>query len=199
MKACESCAGRVEIGKNHRKIPVLQRGIGMILIYLPILTFPFVFISAYLTYYHLRMVGGKNIKTYSDFIPDRASHRYDLKSQITMKPTFKVSMAQSKLFWILNCTWYCPYSVALFEWHAYMVKIVENWWCPFTHEKKESYKNAMIDKSFWHLYPEDLAKLEKEDRDNPIWNDATDLSPEDLPQSEEEGLDNPIAANSAIK
>jgi hypothetical protein len=38
MKACESCASRVEIAKNHRKIPILQRGIGMILIYLPILT-----------------------------------------------------------------------------------------------------------------------------------------------------------------
>jgi hypothetical protein len=131
MKACDTCSGRVEIGKNHKQIPVWQRGVGMILIYLPLATFPFVFISAYLTYYHLRMVGGKNIKTLSDFIPDRASH-------------------------------------------AYMVKIVENWWCPFTHEKKESYNNAMIDKSFWHLYPEDISKLEEEDRRNPIWNDSAD-------------------------
>jgi hypothetical protein len=42
-----------------------------------------------------------------------------------MEGSFKASTSQSKLFWILNCTWYCPYSVALFEWHAYMVKIVE--------------------------------------------------------------------------
>jgi len=174
MKACESCSARVEIGKNHQKAPVWQRGVGIILIYLPLLTFPFVFISAYLTYYHLRMVGGKNIKTLSDFIPDRASHRYNLKNQIAMKGSFRASMAQSKLFWILNCTWYCPVSVALFEWHAYMVKIVENWWCPFTHEKKEGYSNASIDKSFWHLYPEEVSKLAQEDRDNPIWNDSND-------------------------
>ena len=82
MKACESCSSRVEIGKNHKQLPVLQRGIGMVLIYLPLLTFPFVIISAYLTYYHLRMVGAKNIKTWADFIPDRASHRYNLKNQI---------------------------------------------------------------------------------------------------------------------
>jgi len=178
MKACESCSGRVEIAKNYQKIPVLQRGIGMILIYLPLLTFPFVFISAYLTYYHLRMMGAQDLKTLSDFIPDRASHRYDLKSQITMKPTFKASMAQSKLFWILNCTWYCPVSVALFEWHAYMVKIVENWWCPFTHEKKEGYNNAKIDKSFWHLYPEDVNQLTPEDRNNPIWNEDVEQTTE---------------------
>jgi RNA polymerase sigma factor (sigma-70 family) len=61
-----------------------------------------------------------------------------------------------------------------FEWHAYLVKLVENWWCPFTHEKKESYNNAKIDKSFWHIYPEDAIKLEPEDRDNEIWNDSND-------------------------
>jgi hypothetical protein len=175
MKACESCSScRVEIGKNHRQQSIPVRGIGMVLIYLPLLTFPFVIISAYLTYYHLLMMGAKNVKKWSDFIPDRASHRYDLKSQITMERSFKTSAAQSKLFWILNCTWYCPYSVALFEWHAYMVKIVENWWCPFTHEKKETYSNAKIDKSFWHLYPDDTAKLNPEDLENPIWNDAND-------------------------
>jgi hypothetical protein len=163
MKACDSCSGRAEIGKNHKQVPVLQRAIGLILVYLPILTLPFVFLSAYLTYYHLRMIGGENIKTLADFLPARSSHRYNLKNQITMDGSFKISLAQSKLFWILNCTW-----------HAYMVKIVENWWCPFTHEKKESYSNAKIDKSFWHLYPEDLAKLDQEDRNNPIWNDSTD-------------------------
>lgn len=176
MKACDSCSDRVEIGRNHEKMSILSRGIGIILIYLPLFTFPFVFISAYLTYYHLRMVGGKNIKTLSDFLPERASHRYTLKNQIRMKGSFKASMAQSKLFWILNCTWYCPVSVALFEWHAYMVKIVENWWCPFTHEKKENYKNAKIDKSFWHLYPEEVSQLAEEDRNNPIWNAESDLA-----------------------
>jgi hypothetical protein len=37
--------------------------------------------------------------------------------------------------------------------------------------KKEGYSNAKIDKSFWHIYPVDNAKLEPEDRDNPIWNE----------------------------
>ena len=174
MKACDSCSGRAEIGKNHNKVPILQRTIGLLFVYLPILTLPFVFLSAYLTYYHLKLIGGKNIKTLSDFLPARSSHRYTLKNQITMDGSFKLSLAQSKLYWILNCTWYCPVSVALFEWHAYLVKLVENWWCPFTHEKKESYNNAKIDKSFWHIYPEDAIKLEPEDRDNEIWNDSND-------------------------
>ena len=93
-----------------------------------------------------------------------------------MDGSFKLSLAQSKLYWILNCTWYCPVSVAVFEWHAYMVKIVENWWCPFTHEKKEGYSNAKIDKSFWNIYPEYAFKLNPEDINNPIWNEDTDTS-----------------------
>ena len=84
MKACDSCTGRAEIGKNHRQVPVLQRAIGLALVYLPIFTLPFVFLSAYLTYYHLRMIGGTNIKSFSDFLPERSSHRYNLKNQITM-------------------------------------------------------------------------------------------------------------------
>ncbi len=170
MKACESCS-RVTIGKNHKNVPVWERAIGMVLIYLPIITLPFVFISAYLTYYHLLMMGAKDVKTLRDFLPARDSHRYNLKNQITMDGSFKASASQSKLFWILNCTWYCPVSVALFEWHAYMVKLVENWWCPFTHAKKETYNNATIDKSFWHIYPEDAAKLNPDDLQNPIWNE----------------------------
>lgn len=174
MKACDSCNGRAEIGKYHKEVPVWKRAIGMVLVYLPIVTLPFVFISAYLTYYHLILIGGQNIKKLSDFLPERASHRYTMKNQITMDASFKTSLSQYKLFWILNCTWYCPVSVALMEWHAYLVKLVENWWCPFTHAKKEGYSNAKIDKSFWHIYPEDAVKLDKEDLDNPIWNDAKD-------------------------
>ncbi len=170
MKACESCS-RVTIGKNYKAVPVWKRGISMVLIYLPIITLPFIFISAYLTYYHLIMMGAKDVKTLRDFLPARDSHRYNLKNQITMDGSFKASTSQSKLFWILNCTWYCPVSVALFEWHAYMVKLVENWWCPFTHAKKETYNNATIDKSFWHIYPNDAAKLNPDDLHNPIWNE----------------------------
>jgi hypothetical protein len=172
MKACESCSQRVQIGANHKNINIPQRAIGLIFVYLPILTLPFVITSAYLTYFHLRMVGGKNVKTWGDFMPDRASHRYDMKSQITMDGSFKLSMAQSKLYWILNCTWYCPLSVALFEWHAYLVKVVENWWCPFGHNKKHNgdYNEGAIDQSFWHIYPEEQAKLCEQDLNNPLWN-----------------------------
>jgi len=174
VKACESCADRVNIGCHHKQKSVLSRAIGLVFIYLPILTLPFVFISAYLTYVSLKLVGAENVKKYSDFLPDRASHRYTLKTQIVMDGSFKLSAAQSKLYWILNCTWYCPYSVGLFEWHAYMVKVVENWWCPFGHSRKNSYTDGAIDQSFWHIYPGDKAKLTDEDRDNPIFTVDSD-------------------------
>jgi hypothetical protein len=175
MKACESCSScsdRVEIGAHHKKVSVPVRAIGLIFVYLPILTLPFVITSAYLTYWHLRMVGAKNVKRWQDFMPERATHRYELKNQIVMDGSFKLSLAQSKLYWILNCTWYCPLSVALFEWHAYLVKVVENWWCPFGHNKKDNgdYNEGAIDKSFWHIYPEEQAKLHEADLKNPLWN-----------------------------
>ena len=172
MKACESCSSRVHIGRNYKKMPVIARAIGLIFIYLPILTLPFVFLSAYLTYFSVKLCGAEDVKTFTDFLPDRASHRYNLKTQITMDGSFKLSLAQSKLYWIINCTWYCPVSVALFEWHAYMVKIVENWWCPFAHSTKNDYVEGAIDQSFWHIYPEDKAKLHEEDRNNPIFTET---------------------------
>ena len=176
MKACEACHERVNIGCNHNKRSVLSRAVGLIFIYLPILTLPFVISSAYLTYFSLILVGADNVKKWSDFLPERASHRYTLKNQITMNASFKLSLSQSKLFWILNCTWYCPYSVALFEWHAYMVKVVENWWCPFNHNRKNSYDNGAIDQSFWHIYPEEKAKLHEEDKNNPIFTNEADTT-----------------------
>jgi hypothetical protein len=174
MKACDTCSNRVEIGKNHNNMSVARRLIGLFFVYLPIVTLPFVFASAYMTYFHLWLVGAKNVKKFSDYLPAKESHRYTMKNQITMKPSFGLSLSQYKLYWILNCTWYCPVSVAVFEWHTYLVKLVENWWCPFAHDKKENYSNAKIDKSFWHIYPHDIVKLAKEDRDNPIWNDEAD-------------------------
>jgi len=175
MKACEQCAAdRVQIGSNYKKMSVLSRTIGLILVYLPLLTVPFVIISANLTYYSLIFCGAKNVKKWSAFVPERSSHRYNLKQQVTMDGTFKLSLAQSRLYWIINCTMYCPYSVALFEWHAYLVKVVENWWCPFTHSNKENYKNGSIDRSFWHIYPNDEAKLHEDDKTNPIFTDEFD-------------------------
>lgn len=170
MKACESCS-RVEIGKNHEDVPFWLRMVGMVLIYIPLLTLPFVILSAYLTYWHLRFVGAKNLKTWKDYIPDRKSYRYTYQTQITMTPTFVGCISKYKLFWYANCSWYCPYSVALFQWHTYLVKLVENWWCPFHHEKKPEYSDAPIDQSFWHIYPADIGKLTDEDRYNPTWNE----------------------------
>jgi hypothetical protein len=227
----------MHIGKYYKTIPVWKRGVGMVMVYLPILTLPFVYTCAYLTYFLILLTGKQNVKRYSDYLPNRATHRYTLKNQITMDPTFLVSPSQSKLFWILNCTWYCPYSVALFEWlsymvtlernralhilpmtqlpfilisaywsyyhlifvggrdiktwqdfrdanggqcyvalfqwHAYLVKLIENWWCPFGHEKKQGYADAPIDKSFWHIHDTDCVKLNPVDLNNPIWNEDT--------------------------
>jgi hypothetical protein len=52
------------------------------------------------------------------------------------------------------------------------VKVVENWWCPFGHNKKDDgdYNEGAIDKSFWHIYPEERAKLHEDDLKNPLWN-----------------------------
>lgn len=61
-------------------------------------------------------------------------------------------------------------SVALFSYTAYLVKIVENWWCPFTHDQKMTYAESAIDKSFWHVDPQELVKLHPDDRFNCIWN-----------------------------
>lgn len=178
MKACENCGPydadteRVLIGRNHRQLSFARQFCGVLLVYLPLLTLPFVLLSAGLSYLHLRAMGAQNIKPLTAFLPDRKSHRYTMKNQITMQPGYALSPTQSKLFWIFNCTWYCPVSVAVFEWHAYLVKLVENWWCPFHHDKKNTlYREASIDQSFWHVYPEDIGKLDPRDRDNPIWNE----------------------------
>lgn len=189
MKPCENCGPmetnveRVVIGKHHKKVPRIQQFFGVCLVYLPIFTLPFVLISGYITQIHLRLMGAENIKPLKSFFPDKKSFRYTMKNQITMEPGYGLSPTQTKLFWILNCTWYCPVSVGIFEWHAYLVKLVENWWCPFHHSKKEvHYRDGAIDQSFWHIYPEDIGKLTSEDRDNPIWNEsvaaeATENSP----------------------
>jgi hypothetical protein len=175
MKPCNECsADRVQIGSTYNQTSVLSRAIGLVLIYLPIFTLPFVIASAYLSYYSLIFCGAKNVKKWKDYLPDKASHRYTLKEQITMEGSFKMSLSQSKLYWILNCTVYCPYSVALFEWHAYLVKVVENWWCPFAHATKEDYSDGSIDKSFWHIDPKDITKLHRDDRNNPIFTDEFD-------------------------
>ena len=54
---------------------------------------------------------------------------------------------------------------------AYLVRIVENCWCPFAHEKKEEYQGSSIDYSYWHIDEKERSKLHENDRDNPIWNE----------------------------
>ena len=76
---------------------------------------------------------------------------------------------RTRAYWIFNCTFYCPFSVASLEWASYLTKVVEIWWCPFGHAQKQNYAGSAIDASFWHV-SKDVAKLHPEDRDNPIWN-----------------------------
>lgn len=185
-KACERC-DRVEIGQNFRRVNMVRLVLGIPLIYVPIVTLmPFMIFSSIVVYWHLRMIGAQKLKTFWDFLPEAESHRYNLKSQIVFTsnppPFFWVRM---RLYWIFNCTFYCPWSVALLEWLTYMTKMVEIWWCPFHHSRKEHYAASAIDQSVWHAYPEEAAKLHPDDRDNPIWNKD---APEVVPPSDRNGV-----------
>lgn len=72
--------------------------------------------------------------------------------------------------WIFNCKLYCPLSVALFRYVSYLIKIVENWWSPFDHDQKCEYREAAIDKSYWHLFQPEKELLHQDDLNNTIWN-----------------------------
>lgn len=172
MKACEGC-DRVIIGHRFEQVSFLRRCLAVPLIYVPffILLIP-LRISGSLVYWHLRLMGAEKLKTLADFLPDRKSHRYDLKSQIVYDsgPWFAF-WQKTRLYWIFNCTFFCPYSVALLDWISYMTKVVENWWCPFTHAKKSAYACGAIDQSLWHISLTEKAKLHPDDRDNPMWNE----------------------------
>ena len=161
----------VIIGQSFPKKPISLRVlIGVPLIYIPILTtVPFVLVGVFLVQLHLRMLGARNIKSYWEFVPRWVTHRYIYKTQPVASSSI-FNIAHYKWFWIFNCKLYCPLSVALLRYAVYLVKIVENWWCPFTHERKEEYCDAAIDYSFWHTSKELAEKLDPKDRDNPIWN-----------------------------
>jgi len=161
---------RIEIGLHYENIPTWKILVGVPLIYIPaIITTPFVIVGLFLVRMHLLFLGAKNLKKYKDFIPSRKSFRYNTKNQIVVKKSW-VLYTRSKLYWVYNCGIYCPYSVALFEYGSYLVKAVENWWCPFDHSKKSEYVNASIDKSFWHIDKERRKQLHPDDLDNPTWN-----------------------------
>lgn len=163
---------RVIIGEHFKKQPLWKIFIGVPLVYFPlVLSIPFVALCALLVKSHLRLMGAENIRPYSDFIPAWASHRYHYADQITYTTgaTWH-NLRAYRWYWLFNCNLYCPLSVALFRYVTYLVKIVENWWCPFEHDKKCEYADAAIDESYWHLHEREKARLHPEDRGNPVWN-----------------------------
>ncbi len=164
---------RVKIGSNFKKQPDWKILMAIPLVYIPIITtIPFVVIGVLLVRIHLKYVGAMDIKSYWDFVPSWVSHRYRYSDQITISTARKwYNFTGYKFSWIFNCKIYCPLSVALFKYAAYLVEVVENWWCPFAHDQKEKYREGAIDKSYWHICDKDRNKLHPEDRDNPIWNE----------------------------
>lgn len=176
-KACEQCHGtRVSIGDRFYTLPAWRRYIGAMLIYLPlVVSLPFVLVGAWVLYAHLRVLGAQNLKGYWSFVPKWSSHRYQtLSQQIAFKFDPTAPWASLKSFWMFNCNIYCPLSVGLYEWSTYLVKAVENFWCPFFHERKATYADSKIDHSYWHLTPAAREQLAPEDRDCSIWNRDND-------------------------
>lgn len=168
--------GRVKIGKNHPNQPLWKRYLGVPLIYFPLfVTIPFVIIGVFFVKTHLKYVGAHDIRSYWDFVPDWLSHRYRNDNQIVYSTdTYWYHLRAWRFFWIFNCKLYCPLAVALFRYMAYLVMIVENWWCPFTHDKKEEYKAGSIDKSYWHLNKKERQMLHPDDLNNSQWNEDTE-------------------------
>lgn len=168
----ENMPQRVEIGNNFDSQPIWKIRIGVILIYIPLLiTVPFIMVGILFVKAHLRLVGAKGIKPFRDFVPSWISHRYTFTDQIVYddENSWK-KIGSYRIYWIFNCKIYCPLSVALFRYMAYLVRIVENWWCPFGHDKKEEYQGSSIDYSYWHIDENERSKLHEDDRENPIWN-----------------------------
>ena len=175
MKACLQCE-RIAIRTHYSRLSPIRVFFALPFIYSPILLFPFILLSGGLVYLHLRLIGAHGLKNLGHFLPARETHRYNLKTQIVKRGTPKLAFwTHSRLYWIFNCTWYCPTSVALLEWHSYLVKAVENFWCPFAHAKKPHYANASLDGSYWHDEANE-SQLHPQDRYNIIWNAHTPLN-----------------------
>ena len=177
LRQTKGTQDRLQIGGNFDDTPRWRFLAGVPLIYVPILVgiVPMI-LCAVLVRTHLRMVGACNLKSYwKDFVPTWVSHRYTRKNQIVSdrflaKYGSVVSITRSKLFWIFNCKIYCPLSIALLAYLVYLVKVVEQWWCPFGHDRKHTYADAPIDRSFWHANG-DAGLLHPDDRKNPSWNE----------------------------
>lgn len=163
----------VQMGKSYVKRPRWFRVlVGVPLIYIPILvSFPFVALGIFFVRLHLRALGAHNMKSYWDFVPAWESHRYTHATQPAYNAN-RFAIVHYKWFWIFNCKLYCPMSVAMLRYYTYLVKIVENWWCPFEHSRKHEYSDASMDTSFWHIKESTRALMHPDDRDNPIWNET---------------------------
>jgi len=168
----------VVIGENFKTQPRWKIFIGVPLIYFPIVIFiPFVFLCVVVVKCHLQLMGAKNILPYRHFLPAWASHRYCYANQVTYTTGAKWhNLRANRWYWVFNCKMYCPLSVALFRYTAYLVKIVENWWCPFDHSQKIEYVDGAIDMSYWHLHEQEKSRLHPDDRNNPIWNNSSDIN-----------------------
>lgn len=164
---------RVIIGRNYEKQPLWKKYFGVPFIYLPIIIMiPFVILGTLIIRFHLTVIGGMNIRSYWTFVPAWASHRYHYNNQIVYETDTSIfQLRRYRWYWIFNCKLYCPLSVALFRYSTYLVQIVENWWCPFEHDKKHEYSEAKIDKSYWHIYEAEYNKLNVDDRYNPLWHE----------------------------
>ena len=168
-KSCLKC-DRTRIAQHYAKRSPFWSFLSLPFIYLPILFLPVFLISGVMVATHLKLIGAKDLRPLRSFMPPRDSHRYDLKSQIVRNhENMFVFWVRSRIFWIFNCTFYCPISVGVLRWHTYLVMTVENWWCPFTHQFKSEYSQAAIDASYWHAVG-DITQLHPDDHDNPIWN-----------------------------
>ncbi len=163
---------RVIIAKTFAQQPHWKVLVGVPLIYLPILTtLPFAIIAVLLVRAHLYLLGASGIRSYWDFVPGWLSHRYRNREQLryTTGATW-YNLRGARNYWVFNCKVYCPLSVAVFRYLSYLVMVVENWWCPFDHEKKPEYADGAIDASYWHLHAAERDSLHPEDRENAVWN-----------------------------
>ena len=173
-KTCEECRpDRIAIGKTFSALPAWRRYVGASLIYLPLfLSLPFVLVGAMILYAHLNVLGARDVKSYREFLPKGNTFRYShLSDQIAFRFDPTAPWVSLKSFWAFNCNFYCPLSVGLYEWSTYLVKAVENFWCPFFHERKALYQGSAIDQSYWHIDPENRTKLHPTDLECTIWNE----------------------------
>jgi hypothetical protein len=166
---------RVTIAKQFKQQPFWKIVVGVPLIYLPLVTtLPFAVLTMFLVQAHLKLIGAQGLKGYWDFVPKWLTHRYRNSEQLQYSTGARwYNLRGWRLYWVFNCKLYCPLSVAVFRYLGYLVMVVENWWCPFGHEKKLEYAEGAIDSSYWHLYKAERQRLEPEDRNNHIWNESS--------------------------